>query len=284
MKMHLKYTKVLTVFIIIVNALLVYYTWKFFLSNANNSLVTQDNSNISDEKRAKERVQSINKHVKKAITIIFRDFYNFENDLHHSIENILNLIPNVQILVIYDIEPYPPLDFVQNLTATRTNVKFINLNFDINKSSRALSPIFQIKTKYVLFMPDSVRLGSRTIIQKILREIEKETLANTRTENQRHFGVDNSDNQSNRETQGAQSANERNNVVMSNNKDNINSNKQSTRKILIVPFASNVKTMGNCCSIKLDFADWTMHYSVKNGTVNCDMVCKSLIKYKINFS
>lgn len=274
--MHLKYTKALTIFIIVVNTLLVYYTWKFFLSNANNNSSLQDNNNVSDEKRAKDRVQSLNKHVKKAITIVFRDFYDFENDLQHSIENILNLIPNVQILVVYDIEPYPPLGFVQNLTATRTNVKFINLNFDINKSSKALSPIYQIKTKYVLFMPDSVRLGSRTIIQKILREMEKETSM----EIQKLSSAEGSDSHSRKLAQVAQTADGKNKLASGdsndnkngvNNKDN-NSNKQNVRKILIISFASNVKTMGNCCSIKLDFSNWTMHYSVKNGTVNCDMV------------
>lgn len=263
--MHLKYTKLFTFFIIVINTILVYYTWKLFLSNSND-LRAQDTS-VSDEKRQKDRVQTLNKHVKKAITIIFRDFYNFENDLQHSIENILNLIPNVQILVIYDVEPYPPLNFIRNLTATRTNVKFINLSFDIHKSAKALSPIFQIKTKYVLFMPDSIRLGSRTIIQKILKEMEKETqaIAGKFISSGNVNRVESTDVKSNLITAATSSSNSKNNNI-----DSIN--KQSTRKILIIPFASNVKTMANCCSIKLDFSNWTMQYSVKNGTTHCDMV------------
>lgn len=226
--MRLKYSKLCTFIIIIINLVLVYCTWKLF---AVENLPSMFSISLPTEQQPKpsNRIQSTNKHIKKAITIIFRDVFHFDNDLKDSIDSILNLIPNVQILVVCDEEPYPPLSFVANYTVTRTNVKFINLAFDVTKSATAVNPITQIKTKYVLFMPDSVRIGGRSIMQKMLKEIE------------RVDGVDNDEH-------GA------------------------VRKIVAVPFASNVKTIGNCCSIQLDFPNWTIEYSVKNGTDNCDMV------------
>lgn len=236
--MRLKYSKLCTFIIIIVNLVLVYLTWKLFMSQNIPSLFLS--GPIDTQKPQQNRIASTNKHIKKAITIIFRDVYHFDNDLKDSIDSILNLIPNVQILVVYDEEPYPPLSFVANYTATRANVRFINLAFDVTKSVSAFNPIAQIKTKYVLFMPDGVRIGGRSIMQKMLREIERTT----------------------------------DEVVGQGNvSGGGDSESGANRKIVAVPFASNVKTIGNCCRIQLDFPNWTIEYSVKNGTDHCDMVC-----------
>lgn len=247
--MRLKYSKLCTFIIMIVNFVLAYFTWKLFIvDNLPTSFVSIPLSEQQQQAKPQSRAQAVNKRIKKALTIIFRDVFHFDNDLKESIDSVLNLILNVQILVqiliIYDEEPYPPLQFVSNYTVTRTNVKFINLGFDIHKSVRTLAPILQIKTKYVLFMPDSVRIGGRSIIQKMLREIEKNI--NTISDNA-------GPNQLTDETA-------------------IGTATVASRKIVAVPFASNVKTIGNCYSIQLDFPNWTIEYSVKNGTTNCDMV------------
>lgn len=202
-------------------------------SNTNNAI-----SPVTEKPKPKDRIQSTNKHIKKTITIIFRDFYHFENDLKGSIESIVSLIPNLQILVIYDDEPYPPMEYLANYTI-KNNVKLIRLGFDVNKTAKLMSPIFQIRTKYVLILPDGVRLGGRSIIQKMLREMGN---------NENH--VD--------------SVNEK-----MNKKDGL---ARGSRNMVVVPFASNVKDFSNCCSIKTDFVNWTVEYSVKNGTSNCDMV------------
>lgn len=268
--MRLKYAKLITIIVFIVNMILLYYTWKWFLVGESEPNPTVVNSFATNEKaKQKERIQSANKHIKKTITIIFRDFYHFENDLQHSIDCILNLIPNVQILVVYDDEPYPPLSFISNYTSTRTNVKFINLNFDIRKTAKALSPIYQIRTKYVLFVPDSFRFGGRAIIQKMIKEIETETTPQQQPQQQRKaikttqtpFSASDGD-------ANVQNPNSDNNLSIDKNKNS----KSTIKRILIVPFASNVKTMGNCCRIELDFANWSMEYSVKNDSTDCDMV------------
>lgn len=249
--MRLKYSKLCTFIIIIVNFVLAYFTWKLFIvDNLPTSFVSLPLSDQQQQTKPQSRIQSANKHIKKALTIIFRDVFHFDNDLKESIDSILNLIPNVQILVVYDEEPYPPLNFVSNYTATRTNVKFINLGFDIRKSVRTLAPILQIKTKYVLFLPDSVRIGGRSIIQKMLREIEKNIDTNSGNGN---LGPNQL-------------------TIKRDDEEAAGTAAVASRKIVAVPFASNVKTIGNCYSIQLDFPNWTIEYSVKNGTTNCDMV------------
>lgn len=254
--MRLKYSKLCTLLTILINIILLFYTWKLFVgpNNATETMPTES-AGIVEKNKQKDRIQSANKHIKKAITIIFRDFYHFENDLQHSIDSILNLIPNVQILVVYDVEPYPPMAFIRNYTTTRSNVKFINLSFDVRRTAKALQPVFHIKTKYVLFVPDSIRLGGRTIIQKMLKEIEKSTSNELSKLAAEKNGKTDNDGGTIGEKQKS-------------------SSKAATRTIIVIPFASNVKTMGNCCRIKLDFANWTMEYGVKNGTTNCDMVSK----------
>lgn len=249
-KMRLKYSKLLTLIVFVINAILLYYTWKLFLTDKNSETLGFDGPSVTAKAiRQKDRIQSTNRHIKKAITIVFRDFYHFENDLQHSIDSILNLIPNVQIVVVYDTEPYPPMAFIANYSAIHSNVKFINLSFDVKKTARALSPVFQMKTKYALFLPDAVRLGGRTIVQKMLKEIEKVDVSMT-------------DREKSKISEGSGGA----------GGGVSTSSKSIIRKIVVIPFASNVKTMGNCCRIKMDLANWTMEYSVKNGTDNCDMV------------
>lgn len=240
--MRLKYSKLCTLLIIAFNIFLVYYTWKLFIGKTIGKSMKFANTNpiapVTEKPKPKDRIQSTNKHIKKTITVIFRDFYHFENDLKLSIESIVTLIPNVQILVIYDEEPYPPMDYLTNYTV-RNNVKLIRLGFDINKTAKLMSPIFQIRTKYVLILPDSVRLGGRSIIQKMLKE-----MGNVESH--------------------ADSANEK-----TSKKEN---SVRGPRNMVVIPFASNVRDFSNCCSIKIDLANWTIEYSVKNGSTNCDMV------------
>lgn len=263
--LRIKYAKLITVFIIIINILLVYYTWKYFLTinklnnkdsssgngggNSYNAILPVTQKTI----KQKDRIQTTNKHIKKSITIIFRDFYNFDNDLKNSIENLVNLIPTIQILLIYDYNLYPPLDYLTNKTVQfKNNIKLINLKFNINKTLRELNPLLLVKTKYCLFLPDSVRINGRNIIQKILREISG----------------------------SSGSGGFSNNNDISARFSNVNSEKEKEKeknipqKIVVIPFNSNQKKYVSCCEINLDFNNWTIEYNMLNSTVknNCDMV------------
>lgn len=197
--------------------------------------------------KPRDRIQSANKHIKKTVSIVFRDFYHFDTDLKASIDSVLALIPAIHIYVVYDEEPYPPLEFFANYTIMK-NVHFVNLAFDVRRTAasggggQTMWPLQLIKTRYTLLLPDSIRLGGRVIIQKMLKEIGSGTDVMTDS------GKDGS-------------------IVA----DKTTTKEKKQRKLMAIPFASGMGA-ANCCAISLDFPNWTLEYSLRNGSDNCDMV------------
>ncbi|CAH1995876.1 unnamed protein product [Acanthoscelides obtectus] len=120
----------------------------------------------------KPTTKSSIKHVGKLITIILRDFELHENDVTLTVHSFLNLFPTVHIYILYDELPYPPLDIMLT-NNTLPNVKFVKLSPTLKNSFYDQYPVNQIKTKYVLFVPDSTRLTSRQTIQIMINELEK---------------------------------------------------------------------------------------------------------------
>lgn len=113
-----------------------------------------------------------NRHITKMITIVLRQFENFENDVAPTLQSILMLLPNIQIIVVSDNPPYPPFEFTVPNT-TLKNVKVVNLQVNLLSNPREFNPLTYIKTKYVLFLPDSMRITSRQNIQHMLNYITK---------------------------------------------------------------------------------------------------------------
>lgn len=113
-----------------------------------------------------------NRHITKMITIVLRQFENFENDVAPTLQSILTLLPNIQIVVVSDSSPYPPFEFTVPNT-TLKNVKVVNLEVNLLSSPKESDPLSHIKTKYVLFVPDSMRITSRQNIQHMLNYITK---------------------------------------------------------------------------------------------------------------
>lgn len=295
--MRIKYAKLITLFIIVFNILIVYYTWKFFISiNILNDKTLISNSGdvvggggggaaqlkflttTSPTHNPKNRIQVTNKHIKKLVTIVFRDIYNFDNDLKNSIECITRLIPSIKILVIFNTTPYPPLDIITNQTQSKNtaNIKFINLDYDVRKKFIDLNPITLIRTKYVLFMPDSVRLNSRAIVTKIIREFNGNASiaavsgigsevgggGNVVDEDVVHDGG-----------KGEGHASGSKDKLAKKSIENAEEGKKSgLRKILAIPFLSNNRNIANCIKLHLDSVNWTIEYTMVNKTERCDMV------------
>lgn len=264
--MRWKFSRILAIVVVIVNVVLVYFSWKYLLQSSRDDIgdgVQQQHkaiykkddlagvkafSDSAKPSKPRDRIQSANKHIKKMVTIVFRDFYHFDTDLRASIESVLSLIPNIQVVVVYDSEPYPPLDYVSNYT-TKNNVHFVNTEFDVHRTGKSMSPMHFVKTRFTLLMPDSVRLGGRSIIQKMLREIERDEAGNFDGGLTREKGGDGSDVR--REEMSAE---------------------KRLRRMVVVPFSSNIRGYTSCCNLILDFPNWTLEYSVRNGTYNCDLV------------
>lgn len=175
--MRIKFAKLLTFFIVFINLAIFYFSWKYFTGpeTADNQIIMQE----ATTEKPKDRIAMANKHLKKSLTIVFRDFHPFDNDLRQSINNFVNLIPNIKILIVCDEIPYPPLDIFTVSTGNQSystslifqeNVKFISLSLDLSKNAQDV--LSQIKTKYILLLPDSVRLANgRQFLQKLLKEL-----------------------------------------------------------------------------------------------------------------
>lgn len=176
--MRLKHAKLLILIVVLLNLILFYNSWKNFMKRT--VLIRVEPQEFGDklntyqqstDKSFKDKTKNSNKHIKKSITVVFRSFYNFENDLKSSIDNLLETIPNLPIVILQDGVSYPPIIYRVNssLTAAENPVKFFSLGFDIRKNAKDLAPFATIKTRYVLFMPDSVRISSKSLFQKVLK-------------------------------------------------------------------------------------------------------------------
>lgn len=250
MRIKFKTSKVFTLIVVLINLFLFFITWKYFLATDDSfeKISSSTNAHQENEKMATikpikiDRVQEAKKFLQHSLTIIFRDFYHFDNDLKSSIDHLLALIPDLRILIISEEYPYPPINIFASHQPTinqttkpstliyKDNVQFHWLSMDITKSASELNPLNYIQTKYVLFMPDNFKLANaRQMFQRMIKSLD----------NSRSF---------------------------------------VRKKILIVPFSSNQRSINYCFQINSDIPNWTLEYEVKNYTnKNCDLVGKNLV-------
>lgn len=237
--MRIRVSKFLTFSVVLANLLLFFISWKYFLSSEAplDKIPSQVIETTTTPKPKVDRVQEAKNFFQKSLTIIFRDFYHFDNDLKSSIDHLLALIPDLRILVISEDYPYPPINiFATHLATNQTakpstliykeNVRFIWLSLDISKTSTELNPLSYIQTKFALFMPDNFKLSNgRQMFQRMIKFLANE-----------------------------------------------DPRWRARRKILIVPFNSNQKHINYCFQINSDIPNWTLEYEVKNQTSHCDLV------------
>lgn len=153
---------VLLLFVILVKVFLLYYfVFRLFITFKTESTPTP-----------KTVTKSPTKHLSKMITVIIRDFELYENDVTLTAHSFLNIFPTMHLFILYDELPYPPLDIMLTNNSL-PNVKFINLSPSLKSSFIDRYPVAQIRTKYVLFVPDSTRLTSRQSLQVLINEINK---------------------------------------------------------------------------------------------------------------
>lgn len=244
--MRIRISRFATVAIVIINFLLFLISWKYFITSERNIQKFTSKPQINEFislttiKNNKNRLHELKKFLQKSLTVILRDFYHFDNDLKSGIDHLLNIIPNLKILVISDQQPYPPISIFKPIQSSnqttnpsiliyKNNVQFIPLNLDITKKASENNPLNYIQTKYVLFLPDNYKLSNaRHLFQRLIKNIDDDY-----------------------------------NAKYSKN----------PRKILVVPFISNQKLINYCFQLNVDIPNWTLEYLVKtNNTLDCDMV------------
>lgn len=166
--MRIKLAKFVAFFIVFINIVVVYFTLKLFLSfNPAVNVPVPPGETI-------KRV--IKPHYNKLVSIVLREFELHENDVTETVKSFITIFPNIQVYIICDYLPYPPLDLIF-WNSTIKNVKIINLAPNLNNAFIEHYPLVYIKTKYVLFVPDSTRLSNRQTLQVLTELIKKPNTA-----------------------------------------------------------------------------------------------------------
>ncbi|XP_059060792.1 ribitol 5-phosphate transferase FKRP [Achroia grisella] len=106
------------------------------------------------------------RHLSKLVTVVFRQFEDFDNDVADSVQSFVSAYPNMPVVVVCDNTPYPPFPFSAT-NETLRNVKVVSLELRLEASPRELNPLTYILTEYVLFVPDSVRVSRRVLQQAV---------------------------------------------------------------------------------------------------------------------
>ncbi|XP_040168799.1 fukutin-related protein [Anopheles arabiensis] len=234
---------------------------------------------------ARERVQHTNGYLRKSITFVFRDFYDFDNDLLQSIGSVTALIPGVSVFVIAPELPYPPLDIFNPVPAPATggggnqsgraaaggptpawftegsNVRFFHLAYDVTKTLKDTFPVLHVSTRYVLFMPDSVRLTGRGLLSRMLREIDTPSGSELLLQQHQHLLLKQNGHGGIGGAGGGGGG----------GGASFDVNRKPERRIVAVPFGSNAKGAANCVQLQLDLPNWTLEYVTGNETERCDM-------------
>lgn len=149
--------------LVLTNALVLWKIYKLLLGDEGLNVLHSQSSPPSSKPATK--------HISKQTTIVLRDFDLNENDVSGTVESFLKVFPNIQILIISNGNPYPPLQI--NYYMNR-NVRSVNLapSFD---TPYLFNPLSLIKTPYVLFVPDSTRIIHRQVIQMMINALRNDT-------------------------------------------------------------------------------------------------------------
>ncbi|KAH8258284.1 hypothetical protein KR038_009271 [Drosophila bunnanda] len=244
---RLRLVKLLLLGFLLANLVFFYYTWNTLLWRRISRALSGEAAGAEEPEppkaaklSPKDKVRNANKHIRKSITIVFYGHYNFEQDLRASIDSILDVIPNMPILVLQEggsDYAYPPVGYERNLTAGEEHtVVFQSLAFDVRRTRQELNPLAAIRTKYALLMPDSVRLSSKNLLQKILREINSLGLPGQPKEQRPPVPPE-----------------------------------EMVRRMVLVPFAGNLKSFSSCVRMTMDLPNWTLELVATNDSRRCDL-------------
>lgn len=166
--MRIKFAKFVAFFIVFVNIIVVYFTLKLFLSFSSGNVPNTPAVIVKKNSVAKPTL----KHFHKFVSIVIREFELHDNDVTQTVKSFISIFPNVQVYIICDILPYPPLELTFWNNSIK-NVKVISLAPNLRLAFIEQYPLVYIKTKYVLFVPDSTRLVNRQGLQSLLSELTK---------------------------------------------------------------------------------------------------------------
>ncbi|XP_057656196.1 ribitol 5-phosphate transferase FKRP isoform X1 [Diorhabda carinulata] len=152
------------IILIIIKILTFYYASRLF-----SGLIQ---TNIEDKLMLPPVSKSPKKHLSELVTVIIRDFELHENDVTLTSYSFINTFATMHVVIMYDELPYPPLD-VTLTNNTLPYIKFVKLSPELKTSYIDQYSVSDIRSKYVLFVPDSTRITSRQSLQSMVNAIVK---------------------------------------------------------------------------------------------------------------
>jgi hypothetical protein len=104
-------------------------------------------------------------YVSSLLTVIIREFEDFENLVSDTVEHIHQVAPYINIVIIADKLPYPPLGI---LKTNLNNTVLVTLNTQPDKPPTLSRPDAVIQTEYVLVIPDGTKIVSTESLRSML--------------------------------------------------------------------------------------------------------------------
>lgn len=166
--MRIKFAKALTLLIVVLNILAFYFLWNLLGRQKDSITDSKLKVEVTEDVRSDYNQKNIDDLIQHNVTVIFREFEHFENDIPNTVRSVASTYPDINILIVSNSVPYPPLLF-NTSNYLFQNVKHVYLQLSLNNSFKARTPIYQIRTNYILFMPDSARVHTKKTIEKMFR-------------------------------------------------------------------------------------------------------------------
>ncbi|KAJ8280199.1 hypothetical protein GJAV_G00051730 [Gymnothorax javanicus] len=101
------------------------------------------------------------------VTVLVRDFEDFENYVDEVARSFLRQRPDLPFLAVADAPPYPPL-------ALPEGSRLLVLTPSPDQPPQAHRPEFHVLTEFVLLVPDGVELDQGRQLERLIRELEGE--------------------------------------------------------------------------------------------------------------
>lgn len=140
--------------VLLVYIIACYYFWRIQIS--------LDDSTIKQIARAAHGIDS-DTDTSNAVTVILREFEDFENDIKDTVAHTMQVLPKSKIIVAADKLPYPPLHLPRSET-----IELINFNPLPNTNPSSMDAEAHVETPYVLLLPDGVRVGHASAVREMM--------------------------------------------------------------------------------------------------------------------
>ncbi|XP_068440281.1 ribitol 5-phosphate transferase FKRP [Clinocottus analis] len=101
------------------------------------------------------------------VTVLLREFENFENYVGDVANSFLRQRPELPFLAVADTSPYPPLVLPEG-------ARLLVLSPSPDQPPQAHRPELHVQTEFVLLVPDGVELEQPRAIERLIRELEGE--------------------------------------------------------------------------------------------------------------